>query len=425
VIRVNALEDLLTTADAFVRSGPIGGRNLAIVAISGGACDIAADRAEDVGLHLPPFTEGTLGELRELLPDYASPQNPLDVTGAAAADSSMFAAALEIVTADPGVDIAVAISEIDHHAPETVWGLETITAMTGAAGRAPVPAVFTNTTMRAISQETREVRRRLSVPSVFGGLDRVLLAVERIAEWSARSPAAMPPVTTPQQDLPAPRAGAWSEATCRGLLESHGIPVVPATVESTPERAASAAVRLGGPIVLKIVSPDIIHKSDVGGVALDLDGYDEVLAAARRMLREVAAKAPDARIDGMLVSPMRQDGHDLLVGVVNDAGWGQVLAVAMGGIWTEVFKDVRRIALPCEQTAIESALRSLRAAPVLLGARGAAAADMTLLSATVARIAELGLLLGSELAAFEVNPLRITPDRVEALDATIVWRSES
>jgi acetate---CoA ligase (ADP-forming) len=423
VIRVNSLEDLLTTADTFVRSGPIGGRNLAITAISGGACNIAADRAEDVGLRVPTFTDGTLSKLRELLPEYATPQNPLDVTGAAAVDSSMFAAALEIVTADPGVDVAVAIGEIEHHAPEGAWGLESITAMTGAAAKAPVPAVFTNTTVRAISQETREIRRRLRVPSVFGGVDRVLLAIERIAEWSARPLAIMPPVMTGREDLPAPKVGVWSEATCRGFLESHGIPVVPATVASTPEHAASAAVRLGVPVALKIVSPDIIHKSDVGGVALDLGGHDEVLAAARRMLRDVAAKAPDARIEGLLVSPMRRGGHDLLVGVVGDADWGQVLAVAMGGVWTEVVGDVRRIALPCERAMIESALRSLRAAPVLLGARGTAAVDMTRLSATIARIADLGLLLGDELAAFEVNPLRITPDRMEALDATIVWKS--
>ena len=423
VIRVDTMEDLLTTADAFVRSGPVQGRNLAVVTISGGAADVAADRAADFGLCYPEFTTDTFGKLSRLLPDYATPQNPLDITGAAVTDSALFAAALDAVAADPGVDVTVAVGEVEHHAPDSAWGMETIAAMSGAAARAPRPVVFANTTIHTITPEVRRVRHELNVPSVFGGMDRVLAAVARIADWSARPPAAAPPLPPRATALPAAATGVWAEDTCREFLAARGIPVVPGTAEPTPEHAAAAAERLGAPVALKIISPDIVHKSDVGGVALGVTGYQEALTAAERMLRDAAAKAPAARLRGILVSPMRDGGYDLFVGFVNDPQWGQVMALGMGGLWAEVLGDVRRVALPCRPEEIESAVRSLRAAPLLLGARGTAPVDLAALVDTVARLADASLSLGGELAAFEVNPLRVTPDRIEVLDATVVWRS--
>jgi acetate---CoA ligase (ADP-forming) len=382
VIRVDALEDLLTTADAFARSGPVRGRNLAVVTISGGACDVAADRAEDLGLCYPEFTGKTLGRLQGILPGYATAQNPLDVTGAAVTDPALFAAALDVVAGDPGVDITVAVGEIEHHAPDSAWGLDSITAMTRVADQAPGPVIFANTTIHTITGPVREVRQRLGVPNVFGGLDRVLAAVARIADWSARRPATSPPAASPPAallpaELPAPAVGVWAEDVCRELLTSHGIPVVPGTIAATPEDAAAAAAQLGGPVALKIVSPDIVHKSDVGGVALGSTGYEQALATARQLLRAVAERAPGARLRGILVSPLREDGHNVFAGVVNDPQWGQVLALGMGGLWAEVLGDVRRLALPSTTDAIEAAVRSLRAAPVLLGGRGTAAADLT------------------------------------------------
>jgi acetate---CoA ligase (ADP-forming) len=308
VIRVDSMEDLLTTADTFVRSGPIAGRNLAVVTISGGGCDLAADRADALGLRYPPLGEATLGRLRELLPSYATPQNPLDATGAAVADAPLFGAAIAAVAADPAVDVTVAIGEIEHHAPESAWGLDSITAMTAAARQAQRPVIFTNTTIHTITPGARAVRHDLGVPSVFGGMDRVLAAVAKIADWSAApvspavqthppatvSPAgAVPPAApvlpageTPPRpgpadspDLPA-RAGTWSEADARSLLERAGVPVVPTVLAGSPEEAAEAAARFGTPVAVKIVSPDIVHKTDAGGVALNRDGRDDVIEAA-------------------------------------------------------------------------------------------------------------------------------------------------
>jgi acyl-CoA synthetase (NDP forming) len=453
VIRVDSMEDLLTTADTFVRSGPVGGRNLAVVTISGGGCDLAADRADALGLRYPPLREATLERLRELLPSYATPQNPLDATGAAVANAPLFGAAIAAVAADPAVDVTVAIGEIEHHAPESAWGLDSITAMTAAAREAPRPVIFTNTTIHTITPGARAVRHELGVPSVFGGMDRVLAAVAKIADWSAAavSPAPVSPAgETPARPSPGgshdpsaltgawpgpgrsqgppARAGTWSEADARALLERGGVPVVPAVLASTPEDAAAAAERFGVPVAIKIVSPDIVHKTDAGGVALNHQGREDVIAAARQVLAAARRQIPAPRVDGVLVSPMRPEGpevHDLLVGVVRDLDWGPVLAVAMGGIWAEVLADVSRVALPCSRAAIESAIRALRGAPVLLGARGLPGVDLERVVDAIAALADLAVSLGEDLVAIEVNPLRVTGDRAEALDATVQWRPPS
>ena len=429
VIRVDSMEDLLTTADTFVRSGPIGGRNLAVVTISGGGCDLAADRADALGLRYPPPGDATMARLRELLPAYATPQNPLDATGAAVADAPLFGAAIAAVAADPAVDVTVAIGEIEHHAPESAWGLDSITAMTAAARQAPRPVIFTNTTIHTISPGARAVRHELGVPSVFGGMDRVLAAVAKIADWSA-APVSPTGQTPPRpslagfHDLPA-RTGTWSEADARRLLEHGGVPVVPAVLASSPEEAAAAAARFGTPVAVKVVSPDIVHKTDAGGVALNRSGREDVFEAARQVLTAAQRQVPAPRVDGILVSPMRPEGHDLLVGVVRDPDWGPVLAVAMGGIWAEVLADVSRVALPCSRASIEAAVRALRGAPVLLEARGLPSVDLERVVDAIVAVADLAVSLGEDLVAIEVNPLRVTAGGAEALDVTVQWRPRS
>ena len=207
--------------------------------------------------------------------------------------------------------------------------------------------ILANTTVRAVSARVREIRAELEVPAVFGGIDRILPAVRAIADWSAQArdgraaEAPLPPVTPLR--LPAEPRGAWSEAVCRDLLTEAGIPVVPGVVASTPAAAAAAAAAYGVPVALKVVSADLLHKSDLGGVALQVAAADAAQAAAA-LLRRVATAVPAARVDGVLVSPMRPDGLDLLIGVVREPGWGNVLAVGLGGLWAEAIRDVQRIA---------------------------------------------------------------------------------
>lgn len=418
-IRVRSLEDLLATADTFVHTGPIPSGGLAVLTMSGGTCDIVADLAEDHGIPLADLSPHTTASLTKLLPDYATAHNPLDVTGAATTDEELFAEAFSLAAADPEVGVILAVQELDHHAPDSDWGRRSLLALADAIASARKPAALANTTVRHLSEGTREIRTELTVPTIFGGLDRVIPAVGRIMEWTTRQrdTAEAPPVL----GLAAEPGGIWSEVDCRRLLGWYGILVVPAHVVTSPAEAAAAARELGEPVAIKVVSADLPHKSDAGGVALGVTpAAAEVVAAD--LLATVRRRAPAARVEGLLVSPMRPDGLDLLVGVVRDPDWGCVLAVGLGGVWTEVLRDVRRVALPASPDAIRAALLGLRAAPLLTGARGSTPVDLDAVVTVVARIGELALALGDKLATIEVNPLRVAGSTVEALDAAVEWK---
>jgi succinyl-CoA synthetase beta subunit len=174
-------------------------------------------------------------------------------------------------------------------------------------------------------------------------------------------------------------------------------------------------------VSLKVCSPDIVHKSDIGGVQLNVTGD----AAVHRGFEEVTAAgsaAPGARIEGVLVSPMRPQAVELLVGVAQDPQWGPVLAVAAGGIFVEVVHDSALAPLPVTPVRARRLVGGLRAAPLFAGARGRAPVDLDGLSAVISRIGDLALALGDRLESLEVNPLRVDGSRIEALDAVVTWR---
>jgi hypothetical protein len=198
------------------------------------------------------------------------------------------------------------------------------------------------------------------------------------------------------------------------------VPIVPAIVVRDEESAAAAARDAGGPVVLKIASADIQHKSDIGGVALNVSGDSHVAAAFRRVM---AAAPAGARVDGVLVSPMRERGLELFVGCTRDPQWGPVLAVGLGGIFVEILQDVALRVLPVTPAEVRRMLGELKGAKMLQGQRGVPPADLDALAGTIARIGDSALALGTKLDELDVNPLWVRGAQVEALDALAVARS--
>lgn len=187
------------------------------------------------------------------------------------------------------------------------------------------------------------------------------------------------------------------------------------------EHAQAAAAGFDAAVAMKIVSSDIAHKSDMGGVRLGVRGDAEVAAAFDEIMARAAAIDPPPAVDGVLVAPMRTDGVELIVGVTNDPAWGPVLAVGFGGIFVEVFGEANLLRLPATLDDIERAIRGLRAAPLLLGVRGRPASDLTALARVIARIGELGMSLRDRIHALEINPLYVNGDVIECLDGLIEW----
>ncbi len=192
------------------------------------------------------------------------------------------------------------------------------------------------------------------------------------------------------------------------------------------EAAAVAAARaLGGPVVLKIASADIAHKSDIGGVLLNSAGDAAVADGFRRIIASVRAARPEAAIDGVLVAPMREGGVELFVGVLRDPVWGPAIAVGLGGVWVEVLRDTSLRVLPVRPEDVLEMLAELRGARLLDGYRGSAPVDRAALAEAIARIGDAALALGPGLAALEVNPLLATPAGAEALDALAIWEDQA
>jgi len=426
VIRVHSIEDMLVTAGAAAALGRLKRAGIGIVSNSGGACDIIADQADDLGAALPEFGGTTRDALARIVPSYATVQNPLDVTGAAVIDPSIFTRSIQAVSQDP----AIGVVGVVHPLPwldggKPYFGQKFVDAVGAGMRAAACPAVYISPVMHPLTAFTTAVLQHGQVRCAIPGLHQAVVALRNVAWWSQATRDAGPAAPA-AADLVAPaphqRRGQWSEEAARRMLGDAGVPVIPARLVSSADEAVKAAAGFGGPVSVKVVSPQILHKSDIGGVRLDVPADDDAVREAFRAVTTAARTVDGASVEGVLVSPMRRDGTELLVGVVHDPHWGPVLAVALGGIFVEVLRDSALAPLPVSQEQARDLLEGLRGVALLRGTRGAEPADLEALSAVIARIGDLAVALGDDLESLEVNPLRVAGPTVEALDAVVTWR---
>jgi acetate---CoA ligase (ADP-forming) len=298
------------------------------------------------------------------------------------------------------------------------------------------PTAYINQVMLPVTDYTRASMEHGRVPYVLPGLRQAMVALRNVAWWSevTRTPPAVAAGGPAPVPVPAPgqRRGHWAEDAARRLLSDAGIPVVPGCLVSSADEAVKAAAGIGGPLAVKIVSAGIMHKSDIGGVRLNVPPDESAVREAYRAVTAAAATAATAMgaagagpggAAGVLISPMRSGGTELLVGVVRDSVWGSMLAVAVGGIFVEVLQDSALAPLPVTAAQARRMLGTLRGCALLDGARGGAPADLRALSAVIARIGDLAAALGDDLESLEVNPLWVDGATIEALDAVVTWTS--
>ena len=428
VIRVDSLEDLIITAGLLDSYGVIRGGRVGVVTASGAMCGVVSDIAERDGIQLPDFSPATVDTLRaDILPPFATPQNPLDLTGYSVVDPDLMGKAHDAIFNDPGLDVVVLTSVL----PQSQDGLSTLHdgAMRQIADRikaAQAQVMLTSHLMTDHTAFARTYRSDLGLPMMLPGVEKGLPALARAIWWSERlraarqSDAAAEPPAGPRPTVSAAGSAAWSEARAREHLRAAGVPVVPGELAVSADAAVGAADKLGYPVVLKAVSASLLHKTNIGAVALNLADADEVRDAFRRVTE--AASAHVADLEGVLVTAMRRGGMELIVGVVCDPLWGPVLAVGLGGIWVEVLQDSAQRLLPASRTEIRAMLDELQASALLYGARGQEPADLTVLTDVICRISDAAMSLGDRLDALEVNPLRVAGPEAEALDVLVTWR---
>ncbi|OZC52910.1 carboxylate--amine ligase [Rhodococcus sp. RS1C4] len=427
VIRVRSLEDLILTAGLMASlGGGLPGPRMGVVTPSGGASEIIADRAEDEGLQLPTFSADTTHRLHEIVPDFATVQNPLDVTGYVVIDRTLMRRSLAVVAEDDDVDFAVLLSELprvpgpDPDAALTAYGESAKNIRTTA-----VPTVVLSTVLTDVTDYGRSVSNSVDFPHVLGGIEHGMTALSNAVRWGAlhrattaeNADVAVDPVPLTFDREP---TGMWTEYSAGRLLAEQGVPVVPTTLASTAEEAVTAAAEFGYPVVLKAVADGLGHKSDIGGVRLNLHGPD----AVRDAFDSVTSALTELGSRGVatVVQPQRSmDGIEMLVGVVRDPVWGLTLAVGLGGVWVEVLADAAVKVLPVTENDVRQAIEGLRGITLLKGARGTTPVDLDALARTVKTVADVAAGLGDRLQALEINPLMVNGSHCEALDALITW----
>jgi len=428
IIRVAGIEDLLTTGAALGYNRWPAGRRMGVITASGGACDIICDTASAERIEIPPFAPETASAIARHIPPFAAARNPLDVTGyvlANARSGALTAAdhALDIATGDPNLDFVLfsGITLPDTRPPDDAMARmieERLTWLAQRMNSSPIPVIPISSACVDISPYGRELLARHGI-SILGGLNGGVRALGNALRWLENRGSARPPGGLPAAARAVPVSGPWSEAGARRLLASAGVPVVPGGLAGSAGEAIEVASRVGLPVALKICSAQITHKSDIGGVALGLGTVEEVRAAYGKV-RAAGEAVPGARIDGVLVTPMRTGGLELLAGVTVDPSFGPVLAVGLGGIWAEVLRDTSLRVLPADAAEVKRMLGELRGAPLLRGARGSQPVDLDALAEVIIGVGNAALSLGGALRTLEVNPLWVNGDQIEALDVLVV-----
>ena len=415
VIATRDIGELLETA-ALLASQPVpsGGR-VAIVSNAGGAGVLAADACADAGLDVAVLGGQVQEEIRRWLPAGAEVTGPVDTTAMVTPDS--FRRCLELIAADEGVDailalavptavadLAPAVCSADLAKPTALVLLDQADAVrvlpSGRGGHPPVPAyAYPKSAARALGHAARYGAWRARVPGRIPELPglRPEEARRLIQEFLDRVP-----------------DGGWlSAAEVDTLLRCYGIAQVATSRVASEQAAVEAATRFGGPVVIKAEVPGLVHKTDAGAVQLDLHGGDEVRAGYRALTARFAS-----RMSAALVQPMITGGTEVIVGVVHEPVFGPLVVFGLGGVATDVLADRTARLTPLTDTDSAAMIRSIHAAPLLLGHRGSPPADLAALQDLLLRVARMADDL-PQVAELDLNPVIARPDGIEVVDARV------
>lgn len=420
VIRVDDMQDLLSTSQflSVLSEYPKEAR-FASMNISGGENGIVADMGSMYGIDYPDFQEETVKKLREMLPSYASINNPLDMTATLCYDSDLYAGALRTVMADENIDmILIGLTiQLEVSDPSMYIMYEGIKKVVDEGNSKPIAILpFVEGTRNFdLSEKFAEI----GVP-ILPSPKYAFSALANLANFISYNPdekvldVAMPD---------APKSGearALSEVESKAMLKEYGVPVDLGHIAKTREEVKEYFDKVGAPLVMKIESNDILHKSDVGGVKLNINDVDSALEAYDEILKNASEKAPNAKINGVLMQKMLPKGVEIIIGVNNDPQFGPMLLAGMGGVFVEVFKDVALYPVPLNKKEAYDMLTSLKSFKLLNGYRGSEPCDIDAITDTMVAISDFAAAHKNDLKELDINPLFAYEKGVGVADALAV-----
>ncbi len=420
VIRVDTVEELFDMAMAFGTLSVPKGNRVAIVTNAGGPGIIIADACEARGLDVAPLSEETQASLREVLAAEASVRNPVDMIASATPES--YRLVLDRVLGDESVDAAIAA-----FVPPLGIKQEEVAGAIVDATRGhdkPVLAVLMG---REGLPAGRAQLKEAGVPGYIfpESAAKALAAMYRHRQWQER-----PEGTFVEFDVDRPAVRRIMDEACAkktehlagpdalAVFQAYGIPVLESRVVQSGEEAAAAAEELGLPVVLKIESPDVVHKTDVGGVVLDLRTPEKVRKACDAMLERVRTELPDARVAGVLVQRFVAGGRETIIGGTTDPTYGPLLMFGLGGIYVEVLQDVVFRVHPISDLDAREMVRSIRGYKIFEGFRGEPPVDQDTMVEVIQRVAQL-MAENPEIEELDINPFLVQEKGGVALDARV------
>ncbi len=405
------------------------GKKMAIITISGGGGVVVADKCPEYGLEVVSLTGNTQEKLRKFFPAYGAVGNPVDLTSQLFIDTELFQQALRLVMQDDEVDVGGFFYNLEMPDPEA--GKKIIEVYREI--KKPL-IVFTWPTGQDYAIEAKNNLVQAGVP-VIEHIPSGLWAISSLAEWveKTKEPQVYPSFSPGEEQKIAlqqikenfsVKSGAMTEWRSKRILDAYGIPVTKEILVQTAEEAVMAASKIGFPVALKIMSPDILHKTDVGGVVLNLHGEDEVSSACQEMLSRVSINSPEARIEGLLVQEMLSPGLEVIVGIKKDPIFGPAVVFGLGGVFVEVLNDTSTRIAPLKEEDALSMIREIKGHALLTGHRGELPRDTDALADVIMRISRLAIELQDAVEEVDINPLILYEKGagVVAADALIATR---
>lgn len=382
------------------------GRRVGIVTASGGGGAMAADAFSDNGLTVPVLSENVQSMIRPMIPPHATAQNPVDVTAQGGRTGPLMMTCMETMSRSGEVDIVVEIistarEELVSIIPERLHSIHD-------AGVTPI-ALWTYTLPSLIGRQAAAeagVALFSDIRQCGRALGRLVKYAEHVRSLKPEPPAAAAAPLKLPSDLPP----VLSEHRVKTLFACCGIDPSNERLVQSAKEAADAAVRLGFPVALKVQSPDIPHKTEIGGVRINLSDVEGVTKAYDEILTAVKKLKPGARIEGMLVQKMAPNGHELVIGMVNDPTFGPIMMVGMGGVTVELFGDVVHCPAPLSIDDAKVMIGSLRSAKLLQGFRGARPVDIAPAAALIAALSEVAYINREKIQEIEFNPVILHGD---------------
>src|SRR5262245_16342272 len=432
VIRVRGLDELIETTECLVHAAVPKGDRLAAASLSGGKRGLLLDAFYSAGLNFAPLKKDASDKLAKMLGPGSIVGNPLDAGFAAVVDPSVYMQSIRIMIDDPDTDIVI----IDAELPKAPHELRerNLRIVNDMAGHANKPVIYISAMSIGFTEFTKTLRKSLPHIAVMQGMDRAVTAIKSLIEYAGLRKEVPDIVSSSKASArallekalkAADRAAALDEVESKKLLQAHGIPISQEAMAQTSAEAVKIAKKIGFPVVAKVVSPDILHKSDVGGVVLNINSAAEVKKAFDDITRRVRKLKNKPKLEGILIAQQVKADLELVIGASLDAEMGPVVLFGTGGVDIELMKDVALAGAPIDAAEARQLIARTKAGVKMKGYRGRPAMHEASAIKALVGLSNLIADAGNRIASIDVNPFLINSKVGVAVDGLIVLNNEA